>query len=186
MNNNDIMRALSFAAIKHKDQFRKDGSPYITHPIKVVELINKYFKDNPLLIEYVVSGYLHDTVEDTDATIEEIKSLFGDIVAKLVNDLTNDPEMVKKMGKTDYLCYKLVNMDDDALNIKLCDRLANIIDLTNAPLLFEERYEVETIVIINYVLNNRTLTPIQREIINEINKSINDLRKPYIQKLIKE
>lgn len=183
---NKVNMALSFAMVKHENQYRKDGTPYISHPIIVVELIEEFFADHPLINELKIAGYLHDTIEDTDTTIDEIRKYFGDYVAHLVWGLTNDRQLVEKYGKTDYLCYKLVNMDENTLNIKLCDRLANILDLTNAPLLFEEKYELQTMIIMNYVLNNRKLTPIQMKIIDEINMRINNLRKSSILKLNKE
>ena len=181
-----INMALSFAIEKHKDQYRKDGTPYISHPIIVSELIEEYFYDHPNIDELKIAGYLHDTLEDTDTTIDEIKEYFGDYVAKLVFDLTNNKAMVKKFGKTDYLCYKLVNLDEDALNIKLCDRLANILDLSSAPIIFEEKYELQTMIILNFLVNNRELTPIQKRIVDEINHHINDLRKTSILKLSKD
>ena len=89
------------------------------------------------------------------------------------------------MGKTNYLCYKLLNMSDYALNIKLCDRLANVLDLKNAPNEFVNKYEIETIVILSYLISNRKLNSVQFEIIKEINDNINKLRKPKILELVK-
>ena len=183
---NKINMALSFAMEKHENQYRKDGTPYISHPIIGVELIEEFFPDHPLLDELKIAGYLHDTVEDTDTTIDEIRKYFGDYVAHLVSGLTNDKQLVEKYGKTDYLCYKLVNMDENTLNIKLCDRLANILDLSSAPIIFEDKYELQTMIIMNYILNNREITETQRKIINEINMRINDLRKTSVLKLNKE
>ena len=76
-------------------------------------------------------------------------------------------------------------MDEDVLNLKLCDRLANVLDLRDASPKFIEKYELETIVIINYLLMNAKLTDTQREIIKIIHEEINRLRKEEILKLIK-
>lgn len=180
---NKMHEAYKVAEKKHQGQTRKDGSPYINHPVKVAEIVKDYFHSHPKLNELVTAAYLHDTVEDTDITIEEIKQGFGEYVTHLVVGVTNDKKKKKLMGKTAYLCNKMVNMDIDQLNLKLCDRLANILDLNTAEADFIEKYEIETILIMNYLLTNRNLTSTQRKIIKEINTQINNLRKPKILKL---
>lgn len=182
---NKMRDAYCFAKQKHEDQRRKDGSAYITHPIKVAELVKNYFFNDPRVNELVTAAYLHDTVEDTDTTIEEIQEKFGNYVAYLVEGVTNDNQMKHMMGKTNYLCNKMLHMDEDVLNLKLCDRLANILDLSNASPEFMEKYEIETIVIINFLLMNADLTATQKEIIKTINEEINRLRKEEIVKLAK-
>lgn len=178
--------AYKFAEEKHEGQTRENGNPYISHPLKVAELIKNYFSLDPRINELITAAYLHDTVEDTNTTIDEIKKHFGEYVAYLVNGVTNDEEMKHEMGKTNYLCYKMLAMDEDILNLKLCDRLANILDLNNAPSNFVSRYETETIVIMNYLLNNRKLSNIQREIVKDINTQINTLRRTDISKSAKQ
>ena len=75
-------------------------------------------------------------------------------------------------------------MDEDILNLKLCDRLANVLDLPNASLQFAEKFETETIVVMHYLLNNKSLSNIQKEIIKEISTQINNLSKKRILQLI--
>ena len=180
---NKMDEAYNVAKKKHEGQTRKDGNPYIVHPLKVAEITKKYFYNHPRINQLITAAYLHDTVEDTDETIDEIKQNFGEYVAYLVAGVTNDEHMKKRMGKTAYLCDKMLNMDEDILSLKLCDRLANILDLTNVPDDFIEKYEIETIVIIDYLLTNRNVNNIQMEIIKEINAQINSLRKAKILKL---
>ena len=177
--------AYNFAKEKHNGQFRLGGRPYIVHPCKVVEIVKKYFSDCFNLDLLIMSGYLHDTIEDSDTSEEEIKYIFGEEVLNLVLEVTNDDKMKSIMGKSDYLCYKLLNMSDYALDIKLCDRLANVLDLVNAPDDFVNKYEIETIVILSYLISNRRLNSVQLEIIKEINDNINKLRKPKILELVK-
>lgn len=177
-----INEAYIFAKKKHENQFRKDGSEYISHPIKVAEIIKNNFYNHVKYNELIIAAYLHDVVEDTDTKIDEIKEKFGEFVAYLVNGVTNDENKKKKMGKTNYLCNKMLNMDDIVLNLKLCDRLANVLDLNNANNDFAEKYEIETTIILNYLLTNRNLTDEQKNIIKIINKQINDLRKQKILK----
>lgn len=180
---NKMNDAYIFAKQKHEGQFRKDGSAYIHHPIKVAEIIKKYFSSHPKINELITAAYLHDVVEDTNTTIDEIRENFGEYVASLVNGVTNDEKQKNIMGKTNYLCNKMLNMNEDVLNLKLCDRLANVLDLNNVAPDFIEKYEIETTIILNYLLTNKNLTGIQMELIKIINEQINDLRKQKILKL---
>lgn len=181
---NKAKEAYDFAREKHEGQTWEDGSPYINHPIAVASLVEKYFVDHPRYNELKTAAYLHDTVEDTNTSIEEIRRKFGDYVAYLVKGLTNDDDLKHRIGKANYLCDKLVHMDEDILNLKLCDRLANVLDLPNAPLQFAEKFETETIIVMHYLLNNKSLSNIQKEIIKEISTQINDLSKKRILQLI--
>lgn len=181
---NMMNEALEFAKKRHEGQTREDGSAYISHPIQVAEIVKRYFSNYPRINELITAAYLHDTVEDTNTTIDEIKYKFGEYVAYLVDGVTNDKIMKQKMGKINYLCNKMLEMNEDTLNLKLCDRLANILDLNTASVTFAEKYEIETIVIINYLLCNRNITYIQKEIIQEIKENINNLRKAQILKLV--
>lgn len=182
---NKTKEAYEFAKNKHNGQIRKNNHPYIDHPINVAEIIKRYFSEHPKINELITAAYLHDTVEDTSTTITEIKERFGEYVAYLVNGVTNNEEEKHKMGKTDYLCNKMLNMNEDVLNLKLCDRLANVLDLNNAPDDFINKYTIETLIIINYLINNRTMDSIKLEIIKEINEELNNLRKAKILKLVK-
>lgn len=182
---NKMNDAYQFAKQKHEGQVRQDGSKYICHPIKVAEIVKNYFSNHIKLNELITAAYLHDVIEDTNTTIDEIKEKFGEYVAYLVNGVTNEKEQKNIMGKTNYLCNKMLNMDEDVLNLKLCDRLANVLDLNNANQDFAERYETETTIILNYLLINKKLTNIQIELIKNINEQINNLRKQNILKLVK-
>ena len=185
MDNNKVYGAYLMAKEKHRGQKRMDGRPYIAHPIMVARLVKKYLSNKERLDEIIMAAYLHDTIEDTDTTYEEIEEKFGSYVAYLVMGVTNDEKIKKSMGKTNYLCYKMYHMNDDVLNLKLCDRLSNVMDLRNANKEFLERYETETIMILDYLLSNRNLTETQLEIVKEINNQINDLRKDMVLSLAK-
>lgn len=77
--------------MKHKGQYRKyTGEPYVTHPIAVSELV----REHGLSETAIVAALLHDVVEDTDATLEEVWELFGEEVAEYVWYLTKPPEFV--------------------------------------------------------------------------------------------
>ena len=175
INNNELItnKALEFAREKHKGQMRKNNTPveYITHPINVANLVKKYANNAENIDDLVSSAYLHDTLEDTNTTYEELICNFGNLISNLVKELTNNDVLKKEMGKTKYLSMKMTNMSEDALIIKLCDRL----DDTNKA--FIDKYLRETISILNYIINNRSLNSIHLNIINDINKEVNNVIK---------
>lgn len=176
--------AYEFAKLKHSGQTRLDGSPYINHPVKVAELVKENFSNLDIINELLTAAYLHDVVEDTNTSFEEIENKFGMVVASIVLELTNDEELKEKYGKTDYLCHELEYMSDYALNIKLCDRLANVMDLKNAPDDFIKHYKEETLEIIRYLMNNRKLSDKQYELVFTITKELSNLRESKIKKLV--
>lgn len=176
-NTNDkIEKALEFAKEAHLNQIRADGTPYINHPIKVAENVKKYIKSKEI-DNLIICALLHDTLEDTNTTYYDIANNFGYLVASIVLELTNDNEIKNLLGKTRYLQIKMKNMTNWALNIKLCDRLNNVMDLESATTTFQEKYTIETIDIISYLLENRKLTQTQKDIICLINNEIERQRE---------
>ena len=79
-----LNRAYVFAMKKHGAQLRNSGDPYYSHPVEVAGILTKFKLD----ATSIIAGLLHDTVEDTDTTVEEIKKLFGNQVAQIVDGLT--------------------------------------------------------------------------------------------------
>jgi len=181
INNNELItnKALEFAREKHKGQIRKNNTPveYITHPINVANLVKKYANNAVNIDDLVSSAYLHDTLEDTNTTYEELICNFGNIISNLVKELTNNDVLKKEMGKTKYLSMKMANMSEDALIIKLCDRLDNVSSLYDTNKAFIDKYLRETISILNYIINSRNLNTIHLNIINDINKEVNNVIK---------
>ncbi|SDC17745.1 HD domain-containing protein [Pelagirhabdus alkalitolerans] len=89
MIRNQIMRAITYATTKHDKQVRKvEETPYIAHPYRVAMLLKEHGCDS----DTVIAGLLHDIVEDTDGTLDEIKSLFGETVTEYVRFLTEDQQ----------------------------------------------------------------------------------------------
>lgn len=143
-----IAKAASYAARAHKNQLRKDGvTPYFYHCSMVAYLVQKYFPDCEQ--EMVAAAYLHDTIEDCETTVEEIRKEFGDIVAGYVVGLTNVftkknyPNLNRKERKSAE-CQRLKNLSTPVKCIKLADRLANIIDLTSLEKGFQDKFVSET------------------------------------------
>ncbi|MBR2136401.1 MAG: bifunctional (p)ppGpp synthetase/guanosine-3',5'-bis(diphosphate) 3'-pyrophosphohydrolase [Alphaproteobacteria bacterium] len=122
-----LNRAYVFAMKKHGSQLRTSGDPYYSHPIEVAGILTKYRLD----CSSIIAALLHDTVEDTDTTLEEIRSLFGDQVAQLVDGLTKLAMIEQKSGSSkqaENFRKLLLAMSEDirVLLIKLADRLHNM------------------------------------------------------------
>jgi len=124
-----ILKAIKFASEKHKGQVRRgSGLPYVTHPIIVMELVQKYKGTSKHLDELKCAALLHDTLEDTETTYHELEREFGPLVSSIVIELTSDEKQVKIMGKNKYLMKKMEGMSQYAFTLKLLDRLSNILD----------------------------------------------------------
>jgi (p)ppGpp synthase/HD superfamily hydrolase len=93
----DVRQALDYATQAHAGQTRSGGEPYIGHPVRVANTIQKY-KQSHNIDALIAAAYLHDTIEDTDTTHEALHDLFGGLVASLVLELTSDLEEIKKVG----------------------------------------------------------------------------------------
>lgn len=127
----DLFEALSFAAIKHSNQRRKgsNNTPYINHPIDVARrLLHAGVKDSKIL----TAAVLHDTVEDTDTSFAEIAERFGEDVASLVKECTDD----KSLPKAERKRLQIVNADhksDGAKCIKIADKISNVAEMGYFP-----------------------------------------------------
>jgi len=169
--------AWDFAREKHKSQLRKfSGLPYFdAHVQKVNGILKMHTIDEDMLC----ASILHDCIEDTDATYEEIYSIFGKRVADLVEELTSDDhEMDVEYGgdKESYLIDKMLSMSDDAFIIKLCDRLQNISDAFTAKPKFRDKYYTETFNIVKNIKDNRRLNKIQLTLIEDIQEKLRNIK----------
>ena len=122
-----LNRAYVFAMKKHGAQLRASGDPYYSHPVEVAGILTKFKLDSAS----VIAGLLHDTVEDTDTTVEEIKNLFGEQVAQIVDGLTKLAMIEQKSvnnKQAENFRKLLLAMSEDirVLLIKLADRLHNM------------------------------------------------------------
>ena len=117
---------------------------------------------------------LHDTVEDCGITIEDISKEFGYKIAALVEELTTDKELCEKIGKTEYLCEKMLHMSSYALRVKLADRLHNCSDLNSMSEKFCNDYIPQTLQIMHKLETKRKLTSTHKELIKRITKQIID------------
>ncbi len=126
------MHAASFAAKKHTDQKRKGerGEPYINHPLEVANLLANVGGVNDIGI--LMAAILHDTIEDTDATADELRTLFGERVTGLVLEITDDKSLPKAERKRLQIEHA-PHLSPDAKPIKLADKISNIRDITASP-----------------------------------------------------
>jgi guanosine-3',5'-bis(diphosphate) 3'-pyrophosphohydrolase len=127
-----ILRALDFAARKHRDQRRKDAdaTPYINHPIQLAGvLVNEAGVDRA---EVIVAAILHDTVEDTQTTPEELAREFGPAVAGLVMEVTDDKSLSKAERKRLQIEHA-GHLSPGARLVKLADKICNLRDMSAAP-----------------------------------------------------
>ena len=161
-----IIKAITFASEKHKNQIRRGTKlPYVTHPIIVSEFVRKYKGNSKNITDLVCASLLHDVLEDTDTSKEELEQNFGKLVASLVIDLTSDKtEMKKYNSKNEYLIEKMINMSSYALVIKLCDRLSNILDNPT------KNYLQDTKIMVKEIENKITLTKTAQKVIKEMKK----------------
>ena len=132
MDNLMILRAADFAARKHRAQRRKDrnASPYINHPISVALMIAEVGGiDDP---ETLAAALLHDTVEDTNTSPEELESKFGKSVRQLVEEVTDDKSLPKQQRKKLQI-KNAQKKSHRAKQIKIADKTCNIFDIANSP-----------------------------------------------------
>lgn len=172
----DVRQALKYAKQAHTGQTRSGGEPYITHPVRVAKIVQRYKKSHNI-DELIAAAYLHDTIEDTDTTHEALQDLFGGLVASLVKELTSDLEEIKKVGKKDYLARKMAHdMSSYALVIKLADRLDNVQDITTAKDdRWRAKYKAETEHIMDYLEQNRVLSGTHKKLISLIRAKLEEL-----------
>lgn len=127
-----LLEAASFAAKRHTGQKRKgsDGEPYINHPLEVANLLANV--GNVSDFDILIAAVLHDTVEDTGVTKEELEARFGQQVANYVSEVTDDKSLPKDERKRLQVEHA-PHLSHGAKLIKLADKISNIADVTNNP-----------------------------------------------------
>lgn len=127
-----ILKAIRFSAEKHNDQRRKDArsSPYINHPIQVAETLWRVGEVRD--IDLLVAAILHDTIEDTATTPEEIREIFGEEALGLVLELTDDKSLPKQTRK-ELQIENASHKTNSAKLLKLSDKINNVSDIIKSP-----------------------------------------------------
>ncbi len=127
-----VVRALAFAAERHVAQRRKDAgqTPYINHPIELVQVL---VGEAGIVDETVLcAAILHDTIEDTETTVAEIATAFGDRIAGVVLEVTDDNSLPKAERKR-LQVERAATSSYEARLVKLADKICNLRDMLVAP-----------------------------------------------------
>jgi guanosine-3',5'-bis(diphosphate) 3'-pyrophosphohydrolase len=126
-----VNKAQKFAYEKHRNQKRKDGvTPFSEHLEGVVNRLKNLGVANQ---DVLCAAWLHDIIEHSDTTFDEINEIFGNTISVLVLSLTKDSELSKKERELQYI-QQLKDSTSEAKIIKFCDISANLKDIANAPI----------------------------------------------------
>lgn len=141
-----IEKAYHFSEKAHEGQIRRSGEPYISHPLSVAAIL----ADLRLDLDTIATGLLHDTVEDTPVTLEDIRREFGDVIAHLVDGVTKIGQMKfrnnhEKQGENIRKMIVAMGKDVRVVLVKLADRLHNMRTLNFMPFEKQERIALETL-----------------------------------------
>lgn len=129
---NKILAAIAFAADKHRNQRRKDAaaSPYINHPIALANVLaNEAGIDDERVL---IAAILHDTVEDTETTVQELVRHFGQEIADIVLEVTDDKSLLKAERKQQQIDHA-PTISRRAKLVKLADKICNLRDIASSP-----------------------------------------------------
>lgn len=126
-----LLRAAVFAAHKHRNQRRKDAdaSPYINHCVAVANAIAQAGIDDPIVL---VAALLHDTIEDTETTRDQIEAEFGPEIASVVAEVTDDKSLPKAERKRLQVEHA-AQLSDRAKLVKIADKICNLRDIVGSP-----------------------------------------------------
>ena len=198
-----IRLAFDTAVDAHKDQRRKSGEPYIMHPIAVAQIVADQIG---LGATSIAAALLHDVVEDTTLTLDDIALMFGDTVAKIVDGLTKISKLSKDKRvsiQAENFKKMLLTMNEDVrvILIKIADRLHNMMTLTAMPEEKQVRIASETLYIyaplahrigmfnIKTQLEDLALKYTEPEVYNDIDikiKESEEERQTYIKNFTKQ
>ncbi|MDR0367699.1 MAG: RelA/SpoT family protein [Bacteroidales bacterium] len=141
-----VRKAFNLALNAHKSMRRRSGEPYIMHPLQVAIIV---LEDMNLGATSVICALLHDTVEDTDYTLEDIETMFGNEVATIIDGLTKIEEVSDTHASLQFENFRkiLLSMSKDprVILIKLADRLHNMRTLDSMPLEKQQKIASETL-----------------------------------------
>lgn len=126
-----LLAALHFAADKHRDQRRKgaDASPFINHPIVVAETLARFGVTDPVTLQAAV---LHDTLEDTECTPEELERRFGSEVRDVVMEVSDDKHL-RKAQRKERQVTSASGLSRRAKLIRIADKISNVHDVLHFP-----------------------------------------------------
>lgn len=175
--------AWDFAKELHKGQVRKfiNKSYFMAHVQKVNGIAKQYTTDEDILCASLLHDTIEDCFEDADVGYHIIKEKFGKKIADIVQELTSSKEEIDEDydSKADYLIVKMIHMSDEALFIKLCDRLQNISDAFTASERFRNNYFQETVKIMDELGKNRRFNRMQGLLVNQIKMKLDNISSMF-------
>jgi guanosine-3',5'-bis(diphosphate) 3'-pyrophosphohydrolase len=127
-----VLKAIHFAADKHRDQRRKnrEASPYINHPIAAAEILARI--GDIVDVRVLQAAVLHDTIEDTETSPEDLEKVFGPEVRAMVEEVTDDKSLPDKVRKELQISHA-PSLSEGAKLIKMADKICNVHDVIHAP-----------------------------------------------------
>ncbi len=127
-----ILKAVAFSAEKHRHQRRKDAaaSPYINHPIELADVLAN--EAGITDAEVLCAALLHDTIEDTETSAEELSALFGESITRFVLEVTDDKSLPKDERKRMQIEHA-PHLSRQAKLVKLADKICNLRDILDSP-----------------------------------------------------
>ncbi len=127
-----FIKAVAFASEKHRNQRRKDAdaSPYINHPIALANVLAN--EGGVVDASILCAAILHDTIEDAKTTADELRQLFGEKVASIVLEVTDDKSLAKEVRKEEQVRHA-PHISTEAKLVKLADKICNLRDILVSP-----------------------------------------------------
>lgn len=186
--NSEVLNAISFAAIAHAKQTRKyNGHPYIVHPIDVVDILNVLLSNSNLWYDFdysdrvhmLIAAALHDTIEDTDVTAEDITKNFNAEVTELVVGLTNVSKLQPELNRAQRKQLDAENLSKQPVRvqiIKVADIYSNTSAIVEEDPVFAKKYISEKLELIEY------LTKLPVWLIKELKTHLLSLQQKLQQK----
>jgi (p)ppGpp synthase/HD superfamily hydrolase len=176
-------KAWNFAKEAHKGQIRKFvNKPYFgAHVVKVNGIVKQYTTEEDILCAALLHDVVEDCFEDPEVGYHILEQEFGKRVADIVIELTSSKEDIDDNynSKADYLIVKMIHMTDDALIIKLADRLQNISDAFTASERFRTKYFQETVQIMDELEGHRRYNRVQDLLVNQIKMKLDNINSIF-------
>lgn len=185
-----VQKAVEIAKEAHEGQFRKTGEPYIVHPLAVKKILEEWGMDE----DTVIAGVLHDTIEDTSLTLNDIKNEFGESVAFLVDGVTKlstarngmrDIDTYLPTTKDNFLRLMIALGDDiRVLIIKLADRLHNLRTLSALPPDKQKKIAKESLEVFSPLADRLNMGRLRVEMADLAFRYVDPKRFDYLKNLI--